>query len=98
MVLTASIPINPQPFLKFGYIGIFVFSLFGPGTLLFPSLAQYMNIPGLVIAFALEMVLNDNIGWLVGSVGYNVIPHSKKVERFEGNLRRHGPPFYFFEL
>ena len=96
LILTAFISINPQPFLKFGYIGVFAFNLFGPGTLLIPSLARHMNIFGLAIASALGMALNDSISWSIGSIGHSVIPHSKKVERIEGSLRKHGPPILFF--
>ena len=37
--------VDPQPFIKFGYVGIFVFNtLGGAGTLLIPALSSKMNI------------------------------------------------------
>ena len=38
------IAFNPKPFLGFGYIGVFIFSLFGPGMILVPALAGTLNI------------------------------------------------------
>ena len=68
-ILTFFISFNPGPFLKFGYLGVFVFNLFGPGTLLFPSLVKHMNLIGLAIATTSGMALNDSVSWLVGRSG-----------------------------
>ena len=43
------IAFNPKPFLKLGYLGVFVFSLFGPGMILVPVLVGKLNI--FILAF-----------------------------------------------
>lgn len=96
LILTAFIFTNPEPFLKFGYLGIFVFALFGPASLLVPVLAQHMNVPLLALVTALGMALNDSVSWLIGNTGHSIIPHSKRVERIEQIMIKHGKPALFF--
>ena len=95
-VLTIIISFDPQPFLRFGYLGIFVFNLFGPETLLFPSLARHMNILGLAFATALGMAINDSVSWLVGRSGDVIMPRSNKVKRIEGTIHKFGSVALFF--
>jgi len=94
-VLTLAISLDPKPFLKFGYSGVFVFNLFGPGTLLIFSLAKHMNILWLALASALGMSLNDSVSWLVGRSGDVIIPRSKKVEKIEATIHKFGPIAFF---
>ena len=94
-VLTLVVSLDPKPFLKFGYAGVFVFNLFGPGTLLVFSLAKHMNIFGLALASALGMSLNDSVSWLVGKSGDVIIPRSKKVEKIEAILHKFGLIAFF---
>lgn len=96
LILTAFIFTNPEPFLKFGYLGIFVFALFGPGSILVPILAPHMNIPILAIVTAMGMALNDCVSWFIGSTGHAIIPHSKRVEKLETTVRKYGQPALFF--
>jgi membrane protein YqaA with SNARE-associated domain len=96
LALTLFISINPEPFLQFGYLGVFIFNLFGPGTLLFPSLVKHMNMFGLVLVTSLGMVLNDSISWVVGRSGDAIIPRSQKVEKIEGIIHKYGPVGLFF--
>ncbi len=95
LFLTALISVKPEPFLKFGYIGVFVFNLFGPGTLLIPSLSKYMNIFLLAFASSAGMSLNDSLSWYIGKFGHEIIPHSKKAEKIEKGVRKHGFPALF---
>lgn len=95
-ILTLFISLDPKPFLRFGYLGVFIFNLFGPGTLLLPSLALHMNIVGLALASALGMTFNDSVSWVVGRSGDVVIPRSKKVERIEGTIHKFGVVALFF--
>ncbi len=96
LVLAVFVGVNPQPFLKFGYTGVFVFNMFGgAGVLLIPTLSRYMNLPALAFVSALGMAFNDSVSWWVGGIGHTIIPHSKKLERIEGSLRRSGWPVLF---
>jgi len=74
------ISVNPQPFLQYGYFGVFAFNLIGPGTVLIPILAPTTNILILAIISALGMQLNDSVSWVVGRNGQVVFPTS--VKRF----------------
>jgi membrane protein YqaA with SNARE-associated domain len=94
--LTFLISFDPQPFLRFGYVGVFVFNLFGPGIFLFPPLIRHMNIFGLAFATALGMAINDSVSWLIGRSGDIVIPRSRKVEKIAGTIHRFGPMALFF--
>ena len=81
---------NAEPFLKFGYLGVFVFNLFGPGTLLIPALSRYMNVILLSLVTALGMSFNDSVSWLAGRSGDVILPRSKSVIRFEKHIKRYG--------
>jgi len=70
------IAFKPEPFLRFGYLGVFVFNLFGPGTILIPSLSRHMDVFLLSIVGSAGMVLNDSVGWLVGRSGDVILPRS----------------------
>lgn len=93
---TFFIALDPSPFLRFGYVGVFLFNLVGPGSLLVPVLAREMNVVLLALASASGMVLNDSISWVVGRSGDVVIPRSGRVEKIEHSLHRYGPIALFF--
>jgi membrane protein YqaA with SNARE-associated domain len=95
LISTVFISINPEPFLKFGYAGVFLFNLFGPGTLLIPTLSLEMNIPLIALFSATGMTLNDSLSWVVGTIGNDVIPPSSRVERIELKLKKHGAIYLF---
>jgi len=88
--LTIIIVFNPDPFIKYGYFGVFVFNIFGPGTILVPTLSRYMNVIGVSVVGALGMALNDSVGWMVGRSGDVVIPRSKGVKKLEKKLHKWG--------
>ncbi len=96
LILTIFISLDPTPFLKFSYLGVFAFNLFGPGTLLVPSLSRYMNIPLLAFATALGMLLNDSVSWLVGRSSDIVISRPRKFQKIEKTLHKFGPFALFF--
>lgn len=96
LVLTVIISVNPEPFLRFGYVGVFVFALFGPASLLVPVLAKHMSILPLALAAAGGMAINDSVTWMIGNLGHELIPHSKKMERLERSIERYGIIALFF--
>jgi membrane protein YqaA with SNARE-associated domain len=90
-LLTLVIVFDPQSFFRFGYQGVFVFNLIGPGTFLIPVLAQHMNIFLLAFVSAAGMGLNDSISWLAGRSSDAMIPRNDKVRRIESTLQKYGP-------
>lgn len=90
MILTGLISINPEPMLRFGYLGVFVFNLFGAGTLLVFSLARHMNVFGLAAATSLGMSFNDSVAWLIGNSGQAIVPRSPKTQKVERVIQKYG--------
>ncbi len=84
------------PFLKFGYPGVFLFNLVGPGMFLIPFLAPHMNVPVLAFVSALGMAFNDSVSWMVGKNGDVVLPRSNRIARIEGIMKKYGPFALFF--
>ena len=95
-LLALVIALAPEPFLYFGYPGIFVFNLFGPGMFLVPAASRHFNIFGVALVTALGMAINDSISWLAGKNGDVVFPRGRRVERFETQIKKYGPWALFF--
>ena len=87
-ILAFVIAFAPESFLRFGYPGIFVFNLFGPGTFLVPTASRHFAVLGVALATALGMAINDSVSWLAGKNGDIVFPRGKRVERIEGNIKK----------
>lgn len=90
LIVTAFSWTNPEPFLKFGYPGIFVFALVGPAALLIPALATHMDVTSLALVTSFGYAINDSVSWAIGTYGHEVIPHSARVERLEKHIRKYG--------
>jgi len=90
IILSFVIMVDPEPFLQFGYWGVFAFNLFGPGTLLIPTLSLNMDILILAIAAGAGMALNDSLSWVVGYGGRAIIKPSLKTEKVERGIKKYG--------
>ncbi len=86
---------KPGPFEKFGYFGVFVFSIFGAGSVIVAALAHHSNIFLLTLAATLGIGILDTVQWFVGKSGTAVIEPSKKIKRVEKLLQRYGWPILF---
>lgn len=95
-LLALVIAFAPEPFLKYGYAGIFVFNLFGPGTFLVPTASRHFAVFGVALFTASGMAINDSVSWLAGKNGDVVFPRGRRVERIEGNIKKYGPWALFF--
>lgn len=85
------IMIEPEPFLKFGYLGIFTFNFLGGlGSYLIPSLSQKMNLIPLSFSTALGMVFNDTISFVVGKGSTAIIQKGKWINRVEKMISKYG--------
>ena len=96
ILLAVIVSIDPRPFLQFGYLGVFVYNLFGPGTFLIPTLSRHMNVILLSLVTAAGMALNDSVSWLAGKNGDIVFPRGRRVARIEAAIKKYGPFALFF--
>jgi membrane protein YqaA with SNARE-associated domain len=91
------IVVDPKPFLKFGYFGIFIFnSVGGLGTYLIPTLSQQFNLVLLSLSTALGMAINDSISWVVGKGSTAIIQRGKWTNHVEVILNKYGSVALFF--
>lgn len=96
LIITAFTAVKPEPFLKFGYAGIFISNLFGAGTFLIIPLAKHFNIFTLALVLAFGIALNDSVSWFIGNSGTAIIPKGKKLRRIEGTIQKYGMVALFF--
>jgi membrane protein YqaA with SNARE-associated domain len=87
---------SPEPFLKFGYVGLFVFNLFGPGMFLVPGASRFLPVGGVALVTALGMAINDSVSWLAGKNGDLIFPRGRRVAKIEGYIKKYGPWALFF--
>ena len=90
------VALDPRPFLRFGYLGIFVYNFFGTGIVLVPVFSRYYNV--ILVAFfaALGMSLNDTVSWYAGKTGQIILPPSPRMIRIHDQITRYGPWAIFF--
>jgi len=96
IILTLVISVDPKPFLRFGYLGVFVLNIFGSGTLLIPFLIKYMNLFLLALFSGLGIAVNDSVSWVIGSSGESLTKKGKKLERIEKSVQKYGVFALFF--
>lgn len=85
VLLTAFLSLNPDPFLRFGYMGVFVYNLVGSGLLLIPVVSHRLNLFFLILFSALGNVANTSLNYFIGSNSTTVvtkIPHVDKAKTF----------------
>ena len=96
ILLAFVVVFDPRPFIKFGYPGIFVYNLFGPGIFLIPILSRHFNVFWVAFFTALGMSINDSVSWLAGKNGDIVLKRGPKIKAIEVKIRRFGPWAIFF--
>lgn len=90
-LLAFVIVFTPEPFLRFGLLGIFVYNLVGPGTFLVPTAARFFPVVAVALVTALGMAINDSVSWLAGRNGDIVLPRGKRVKKAEEYIKKYGP-------
>lgn len=95
LVTTVFITIDPRPFIKFGYLGVFVYNLFGAGTIIVALLANYMNVYLLAFVSAWGNTFNDSVSYVVGKSADDLISKHKHATWVQRNLGKYGM-FYLF--
>lgn len=96
-IITGFLAIDPTPFIKFGYIGVFIYCLFGLGTLIVPLLAASMNIYLLATVAALGNAFNDSVSYLIGKSAEDLISKHKRTPGIKKNIEKFGM-YYLFLL
>jgi len=96
LIIAAFFAVKPEPFLRFGYLGIFVFNILGAGTFLIIPLVKHFQLLPLALISACGITLNDSIAWFIGTSGTAVIPKGKKVKRIEKSIQKYGAYALFF--
>lgn len=90
VVLTVVISLDPTHFIQFGYLGVFVFNLFGPGTLLIPLIADHFNVMVLALVSAVGMSLNDSVVYVIGRSGQSVVRPGKRSDKLRDWVTKYG--------
>lgn len=90
VILTIFIAFDPLQFIQFGYFGVFVFNLFGPGTLLIPLIADHFNVVLLALVSAIGMSLNDSVVYVIGRSGQSVVKPGKRSDKVRDWVIKHG--------
>lgn len=96
LIIAAFFAVRPEPFLRFGYAGVFVFNILGAGTFLIIPLVKHFNLLPLALVSAFGITLNDSIAWFVGTSGTAVVPKGKKIKRIEKSIQKYGVYALFF--
>lgn len=96
IVASFFVALDPRPFLQFGYLGIFVYNLFGTGIVIVPVFSRYYNVILVAFLAALGMSVNDAVSWYAGKTGQIIIPPSPRMARIHDKIVRYGPWAIFF--
>ena len=96
LLVTGFVAISPEPFLKFGYPGVFIMSTIGGSSLLLIPLASHFNIYLLAFAGASGMAINDSIAWIIGNSGKMIVKRPAKLKRIEHSIEKYGMIAIFF--
>jgi membrane protein YqaA with SNARE-associated domain len=84
------ISVNPEPFLKTGYLGVFVYGMLGPVTMIIPVMSQHLNLYVLSAVASAGIVINDTLAYIVGRNADVFIQKSKKVLLVERWVSKYG--------
>ncbi len=95
-MVTVFITIDPRPFIRFGYFGVFIYNLFGVGTITVALLANQMNVYLLAFVSAWGNTFNDSVSYIVGKSADNLISKHKHAAKVQENLEKYGMFYLFF--
>lgn len=96
LILAGLIAVKPEPYLKFGYPGVFIFNAIGGSTIIFFSLVRHFDPILLSFITALGVAVNDSIAWVVGNSGTAVIKKPEKAKKIEMSIKKFGIYAIFF--
>jgi len=76
----AYIVVNPEPFVKLGYWGVFIFNLLGPGTIIIPIMVREgLNVWYIALVTAVGMTINDSVSYVAGRFSASGFYQSQRV-------------------
>ncbi len=81
-VAAVYITVRPEAFVRYGYLGVFVFNLAGPGTLLIPiMMREGFSLWGIAVATALGMTCNDSLSYVAGRLSATAFAQSRRMQQ-----------------
>lgn len=90
IVATFFITVKPDSFLRFGYAGIFAYSIVGPGLVIVALLAQKVNLLFLILFAALGSCINTSITYAVGNGSNTILGNKKPVIKLRDLVKKYG--------
>lgn len=84
------ISFHTQSFLRYGYLGVFAFTLFGSGLYIIPLLVTQLNPIWLALICSLGMSVNESLNWVIGSTSTSIIEKGNRTKKFETVINRYG--------
>ena len=84
------IAIDPEPFKKTGYAGVFFYGILGPVTLIIPIMSQSYNLIILSLVASAGVCINDTLAYIVGRNTDAFIEKTNKVRVVEKYVNRYG--------
>lgn len=88
VISTVFINVNPKGFIKYGYLGIFVFNIVSSGLLIIPTLSPKFHLLPLVLVSGLGNGVNTSINYLVGSSGKSYLVKVSFLQKIKTWLKR----------
>ncbi len=90
IILTFFISASPKSFLKFGYLGIFVFNLISSGLVIIPIVAEKFNIIGIVFFSALGNIPNTSVNYFIGATSNTLFSGNVIAQKLKKFMDRFG--------
>jgi membrane protein YqaA with SNARE-associated domain len=90
IILSFFIAIQPDTFLTFGYIGIFLYNAINSGLLILPVLTQKLPLIPVVLASALGNIPNTSINYFVGNSSTRLFSGNKYITWLKNVMKKFG--------
>ena len=95
LIATFFITVQPETFIGYGYLGIFVFNVISSGLLLMPALVSKFDLILLVLVSSLGNIPNTTINYLIGSSGKSFLVHLSWMTTVKRWMRKFETPLIY---
>jgi membrane protein YqaA with SNARE-associated domain len=90
IILTYFISVSPDAFLKFGYLGVFLFNIVSSGLVIMPVLTEKFNVAGVIFFSALGNILNTSVNYFIGATSTTLFSGNQIVGKLKKFVDRFG--------